>query len=178
MAVPFSSPGQAVPAPPSRPASALTLSLRLPGPKEGQEDVEDAEQEVHSRGCAAIAAVMREAQLHHAEPRRAELRLGRSGRRRRGRLHGYRAPPPPAARLRPPRPAAPGTWPGSSASAVFSEAPEESPPQSKREARKALWKSRIGFVTSAVPSDRELPHTPPALMAVWDVTASGSKAPR
>lgn len=99
-----------------RPAGALTLSLRLPGAKAGQENVEDAEQEVHGRGRAAVAAVLREAQPRHAEPRRAELRLGRGGRRR-GRLRGHRAPPPPAARLRPPRPAPPRTWPGSSAAA-------------------------------------------------------------
>lgn len=99
-------PGQAVPAPPSHPASALTLSLRLPGPKEGQEDVEDAEQEVHSCGCAAIAAVMREAQPRHAEPRRAAAGAERAAAARAAPRAPGTAPARSAAAPVPPRSAA------------------------------------------------------------------------
>lgn len=45
--------------------------------------MEDAQQEVHGRGRAAVPAVLRVAQPRHAEPRRAVLRLGGGGGRRR-----------------------------------------------------------------------------------------------
>lgn len=48
-------------------AAALTLALRFPRAKAGQEDLQDPEQEVHGRGCAAIAALLRVA----AQPRHA-----------------------------------------------------------------------------------------------------------
>lgn len=79
--------------PPRPPPAALTSPLRLAGAKAGQEDVEDAQQEVHGRSRAAVATLLRAAQPRHAEPLRAVLRLG-GGSAGRG---GAREAPPCAA---------------------------------------------------------------------------------
>lgn len=74
------------------------MPLRLARAEAGQEDVEDTQQEIHGRGRAAIATLLRVAQPRHAEPLRAVPRLGGGGAGRG------------SARVAPPSAAAPRPW--------------------------------------------------------------------
>lgn len=82
-----------------RSGARLTLSLSPSRATAGQEDLEDAQQEVHGRGGAAVAAGLRA-----SEPRHAAARASLGARRARRPLAGAPAASPRARPRRPPGP--------------------------------------------------------------------------
>lgn len=83
-----------------RSGARLTLSLSPSRATAGQEDLEDAQQEVHGRGGATVAA-----RLRASEPRHAAARAPLGARRARRLLAGAGAASPRARPRRPPGPA-------------------------------------------------------------------------